>query len=142
MDYAFCVRGSNRSKNRIDGRNHLDLDSILIWEVKSDSSRKYLISLERNGYDNQEDRIMVSDGLKESFTILKYYRDGYSISCCSAIYMMTEEERERYNSALNSGDYDQCIDDLFSLEISLNKLYGYKVKEKIKQKKGKTKSHI
>lgn len=142
MDYAFCVRGSNRSKNRIDGRNHLDLDSILIWEVKSDSSRKYLISLERNGYDNQEDRIMVSDGLKESFTILKYYRDGYSISCCSAVYMMTEEERECYNSALNSGDYDQCIDDLFSLEISLNKLYGYKVKEKIKQKKGKTKSHI
>lgn len=142
MDYAFGVRSSSRSKNISNERNCLDLDTILIWEVQSDSSREYLISLEGNDRNSQENRIMVSDGMGESFTILKYCRNGYSISCCSAACMMTEEEQETYNRFLNSGEYDKCIDNLFSMEIRLNKLYGYRIKKKIKQKRTKTKPHI
>lgn len=132
MNYTNSVSSSNRCADR---RSVLDLDNILIWEVTSSNSRDYLISLQGYSEDNCHDRVMVSDGRREAIVIGKYEKKGYSLSCCSVACRMTDKEQESYNKALYNEDYEQCICDLFSLEVYLNRVYGYHNSGKVHKKK-------
>ncbi len=125
MNYTDSVSSNRSSKKQINRSEALELDNILVWEITSDSFRDYMISLQGYSDDNCTDRVMVCDGRKEATVISKYQRSGCSISCCSAACRMTMQEQDSYNSALRDGQYDQCIFDLFSLEINLNRVYGY-----------------
>lgn len=122
MTCAFdSVVSSNRSKKSIDKKAMLELDNILVWEVSSNNSRDYFISIQS---DNNK-RIMVGSSKKERTVISEYQRRGCDIRCFSVFYAMSERELEFYNSSLNIGEYDTCVLTLFSLELQLNSKYGY-----------------
>lgn len=122
MTCAFdSVVSSNRSKKSIDKKAMLELDNILVWEVSSNNSRDYFISIQS---DNNK-RIMVGSSKKERTVISEYQRRGFDIRCFSVFYAMSERELEFYNSSLNIGEYDTCVLTLFSLELQLNSKYGY-----------------
>lgn len=127
MDYAFGVSSSNRSKNRLSGRNRLELDNILIWEVSSHTFRTYMISIQADNAD----RVMISDQSREASIILSHQRNGCSIRFCSVATMMSEEERACYNNLLEQEEYEDCLDNLMVLETSLNKKHGFKKMKKV-----------
>lgn len=121
MDYAFSVRSSSRSKN-LSERNRLEIDNILIWEVSSETFRRYMISIQA---DNS-DRVMVSDpSSRESSIIKAYQRNGSNISLCSVAIVMTAQQQIDYNAALEQGNYDVCLNSLITLEESMNRNYGF-----------------
>lgn len=122
MTCAFdSVVSSNRSKKSIDKKAMLELDNILVWEVSSNNSRDYFISIQS---DNNK-RIMVGSSKKERTVISEYQRRECDIRCFSVFYAMSEKELEFYNSSLNIDEYDTCVLSLFSLELQLNHKYGY-----------------
>lgn len=131
MDYALGVKNSNRSKN-FSGRNRLELDNILIWEVSSDMFRRYIISIQA---DNS-DRVMVSDpSSREASVIMAYQRNGSRISFCSVATAMSYQQQLAYNSSLEQDNYDECLHSLMTLEWAINKKYGFERRRKAYYKK-------
>lgn len=133
MNYTYGV-SSNRGKKIVDRGKALELDNILVWEVTSDVSREYLISLQGYSEETGMNRVMVSDGKREGTVIGRYQRLGFRISCCSAACRMTIAEQEGYKKVLNDEDYESCIEKLFSLENCLNDRYGYRMRGKSNKK--------
>lgn len=122
MTCAFNgVVSSNRSKKSSDKKAMLELDNVLVWEVSSDNSRDYFISIQ----SDSNKRIMVGSSKKERTVINEYQRRGCNIRCFSVFYAMSEKELELYSSNLSIGEYDTCVLTLFSLELQLNNKYGY-----------------
>ena len=134
MSYTGSISDSSGSNNKDYRMEVLELNNVLVWEVSSNNSRKYMLSLQGYSDDNCIERVMLCDGVRESLVINAYQRNGYNLSCCSASCRMSDKEQENYNKALFARDYEHCIEELFLLEICLNRRFGYQIKGKVKKK--------
>lgn len=130
-----CDSNVDSSKKTFYKGVTLELDNILIWELSSDDSRSYMISIEGYSDENCSKRVMISSEKSESSVINYHKRIGDDIFCCSVATRMTEKEQDKYNEALSDGDYSSCLDNLFSIERHLNETYGFDVKAITKKKR-------
>ena len=121
-------------KREIDKRKHLCLANIMVLRIGLNNS--YMITMLGLKQSNCDDRVLLCNGKKEKAIIEKCLQDNLELERTSVLNYMTSADIELYNSALQIGNYEYCLEMLRGLELYINTVHNNKELQLTKKKKG------